>query len=234
MFDTVKFGNALSTLRKNADMTQSEMADKLNLTRQAVSKYERGESFPDISILLMISELFGVTLDKLVSFGGATEGEAAIFEELARGGDVTARDINDVVNLAPLLKPSVLERLSKKFGEQGIDITGVVQLAEYLNNDSVIRLIESASIDELGDELLEKFLPVLNVQSKDMIFAKILEGEMDWRFIKALLPYADYYINHIEAAVVYGALPQEALTLCREYAAARDAKRRAERERQGW
>ncbi|MBQ8551835.1 MAG: helix-turn-helix transcriptional regulator [Clostridia bacterium] len=77
MFDTLRFGNALSALRKNADMTQSEVADKLNLTRQAVSKYERGESFPDISILLLISELFGVTLDKLVSFGGATEGEAA-------------------------------------------------------------------------------------------------------------------------------------------------------------
>ncbi len=46
MFDTRKFGAFLARLRKNADMTQSELADKLNLTRQAISKYERGDSFP--------------------------------------------------------------------------------------------------------------------------------------------------------------------------------------------
>ncbi len=42
MIDTMKFGKALSALRKEADMTQSEVADRLNLSRQAVSKYERG------------------------------------------------------------------------------------------------------------------------------------------------------------------------------------------------
>ena len=60
MFDTMKFGKALSTLRKQADMTQNEVADRLNLSRQAISKYERGESFPDISVLVMIAELFNV------------------------------------------------------------------------------------------------------------------------------------------------------------------------------
>lgn len=50
MFDTMKFGKVLSTLRKRADMTQNEVADRLNMSRQAISKYERGESFPDISV----------------------------------------------------------------------------------------------------------------------------------------------------------------------------------------
>ena len=68
MFDTMKFGKALSTLRKQADMTQNEVADKLNLSRQAISKYERGESFPDISVLVMIAELFHVTLDQLINY----------------------------------------------------------------------------------------------------------------------------------------------------------------------
>lgn len=44
LFDIVKFGKALSRLRKQADMTQNEVADRLNLSRQAVSKYERGVS----------------------------------------------------------------------------------------------------------------------------------------------------------------------------------------------
>ena len=76
MFDTMKFGKALSTLRKEADMTQNEVADRLNLSRQAISKYERGESFPDISVLVMIAELFNVTLDQLINYGEPTKGES--------------------------------------------------------------------------------------------------------------------------------------------------------------
>ena len=61
----MKFGKALSTLRKQADMTQNEVADRLNLSRQAISKYERGESFPDISMLVMIAELLMLRLINL-------------------------------------------------------------------------------------------------------------------------------------------------------------------------
>ena len=66
MFSTQKFGGYLSRLRKERDMTQSELADKLNLTRQAVSKYETGDSFPDVSILVSIANIFHVTLDELI------------------------------------------------------------------------------------------------------------------------------------------------------------------------
>lgn len=65
MFSTKKFGGYLSRLRKSADMTQSELADKLNITRQAVSNYERGDSFPDVSILVLIADIFGISLDML-------------------------------------------------------------------------------------------------------------------------------------------------------------------------
>ena len=135
MFDTMKFGKALSTLRKQADMTQNEVADRLNLSRQAISKYERGESFPDISILVMIAELFNVTLDELINYGEPTKGESAILENVAKGNaDIIAENIADVVNLAPLLKPSILTKLSHQFEKQGIDISDIITLAEYLND----------------------------------------------------------------------------------------------------
>lgn len=125
--------------------------------------------------------------------------------------------IADMVNLAPLLKPSILARLSQKFQEQGIDISYIVVLAEYLNDETVMQLIENATFDEISDELLEKFIPMLNHQSKEVIFQKILDGEMDWHFIKVLLPYAGYITTHIEAAVVEGVLPQEVLGILNDY-----------------
>ena len=218
MFDTIKFGKALSTLRKEADMIQNEVAEKLNLSRQAISKYERGETFPDISVLVMIAELFGVTLDGLINFGEPTKGESSILKNIANGNaDVVAENIADVVNLAPLLKPSVLTRLSQKLGEQGIDISDIVILAEYLNDETVMKLVENASCNEISEEILEKFIPMLSVRSKEVIFQKILDGEMDWHFIKALLPYAEYIRTQIEAAVVAGVLPWEALALLKDY-----------------
>ena len=113
MFDTIKFGKALSTLRKQADMTQNEVADRLNLSRQAISKYECGESFPDISVLVMIAELFRITLDQLIAYGEPTRGESSILKNVAKGNaDIVAENIADVVNLAPLLKPSVLTKVA--------------------------------------------------------------------------------------------------------------------------
>lgn len=218
MFDPMKFGKALSTLRKRADMTQNEVADRLNLSRQAISKYERGESFPDISVLVMIAELFDVTLDELIGYGDPTGGESSLLQSIAQGiSDVVAENIADVVNLAPLLKPSILEKLSQQFERQGIDISAIISLAEYLNDDAVVRLIETATFDDIGDELLARFIPMLNRASKEAIFQKILNGEMDWHFIAALLPYADYITTQIEAAVVAGALPREALDILAEY-----------------
>mgnify|MGYP004627144807 FL=1 len=218
MFDTVKFGKALSTLRKQADMTQNEVADNLNLSRQAISKYERGESFPDISVLVVIAELFGITLDELIGYGEPTGGESSILQNAAKGNaDIVAENIADVVNLAPLLKPSVLTKLSLQFERQGIDISDIIILAEYLNDDSVVKLIETATFDDINDELLAKFIPMLNNASKEAIFQKILDGETDWHFIKALLPYADNITTQIEAAVVAGALPREALDILKGY-----------------
>ncbi len=56
----------LIELRQASGMTQFDLAEKLNYTDKAVSKWERGESLPDVSILLKIADLFGVSLDFLV------------------------------------------------------------------------------------------------------------------------------------------------------------------------
>ncbi len=56
----------LTALRKEMHLTQAELAEKINYTDKAVSKWERGESVPDIEILKKLADLFGVPLDYLV------------------------------------------------------------------------------------------------------------------------------------------------------------------------
>lgn len=67
-------------LRKQAGMTQLDLAEKLNYSDKAVSKWERGDSVPDIAVLKEIADLFGVTVDYLLKEDHAAEEEAARLE----------------------------------------------------------------------------------------------------------------------------------------------------------
>ena len=60
-------GSKLSQLRRAGGLTQEEMAEKLGVSAQAVSKWETDASCPDISQLPKLAELFGVTIDELFS-----------------------------------------------------------------------------------------------------------------------------------------------------------------------
>ncbi len=53
-------------LRKNANMTQAELAEKLSYTDKAISKWERGESIPDVLVLKQLADLFQVRVDDLL------------------------------------------------------------------------------------------------------------------------------------------------------------------------
>ena len=66
LMDQEKIGKFIKKLRKDNNLTQDELAKKLGVTYQAVSKWENGKSIPDIAILKTISELFNVNIDELL------------------------------------------------------------------------------------------------------------------------------------------------------------------------
>jgi len=60
-------GKRIAALRKEKGMTQEELAEKLGVSPQAVSKWENGQSCPDISLLPRLAAIFGVTTDLLLT-----------------------------------------------------------------------------------------------------------------------------------------------------------------------
>ena len=64
--DAENIGEKLADLRKQSNMSQEQLADKLNISRQAVSNWERNKSQPDIPAILKICGLFGVGVDELI------------------------------------------------------------------------------------------------------------------------------------------------------------------------
>ncbi len=61
-----ELGARLQKLRRQAGMSQQELADQLHVSRQSISKWELGTATPDLDNLVRLSELFGVSLDELV------------------------------------------------------------------------------------------------------------------------------------------------------------------------
>lgn len=64
--DKVKFGAFVAALRKERGLTQKEMADRLCISDKAVSKWETGNSIPDVTMLIPLAELLGVTVTELL------------------------------------------------------------------------------------------------------------------------------------------------------------------------
>lgn len=63
---TIELANKLTKLRKEHGYTQEELASKLNVSRQAVSKWERGEASPDTDNLIELAKLYDISLDELL------------------------------------------------------------------------------------------------------------------------------------------------------------------------
>ena len=62
----MKFNEKLVKLRKKAGFSQEELGNKLNVARQTVSKWELGETTPEMDKLVKMSEIFNITLDELI------------------------------------------------------------------------------------------------------------------------------------------------------------------------
>lgn len=68
------FCHNLIQLRKLNQLSQEDLAEKVDVSRQTISKWETGESVPDIEKSKLLAEIFGVTLDDLVNFESKEDG----------------------------------------------------------------------------------------------------------------------------------------------------------------
>ena len=93
---TIEIADRLIKLRKEHGYSQEELADKLGLSRQAVSKWERAEASPDTDNLICLAKLYGVSLDELLSTDDDVE---TIVEEQVKDKEVKVEKSGDSVHV---------------------------------------------------------------------------------------------------------------------------------------
>ena len=106
----MEFNNKLYDLRKQNGFSQEEFANRLNVSRQTVSKWEVGDSTPDLEKLVAISDLFEISLDELV-----LDKAAVSSEETSSKSEVLSE-----------LKEKLLTDENKKRAKKGFKIAGII------------------------------------------------------------------------------------------------------------
>lgn len=94
------FSEQLNKYRKEAKMTQEELAEKCDVTRQAVAKWESGESIPDVYKISQIAGIFNISLEKLV-WGEDKDGSAKVIAK-----DIYMQFIENLEELKYVMKSS--------------------------------------------------------------------------------------------------------------------------------
>lgn len=142
-------GNRIAKYRKQKGMTQEELASKLGVSSQAVSKWENDASCPDISLLPQLCRILGISADELLS--GKTDEVKLVpveerkgFDELTLRVKVNSSDGDNVRVNIPLSLVTVCM-------EMGVDVTSNVNLGGMKNVDlrKILDLVERGVIGKL-------------------------------------------------------------------------------------
>ena len=143
------FGQRFSRLRKQRGLTQEELGEKVGLSGQAVSKWENDASMPDVSLLVVLSEILGVSLDELLGKQQpitrvVPEGERKDVNDLVLKIRVDSADGDKVtVNL-----PMGLVKVGIAMGMSTPQIKGNAALEE-IDFEQVIKLVEAGLMGEI-------------------------------------------------------------------------------------
>lgn len=108
----MEFNNKLYELRKQKGFSQEELANRLNVSRQTISKWEVGESTPDMENLVAISELFEISLDELV------------LDKVPEEADTSAQVVKS--EFYSDIKENVLTDENRKKAKKGLKIVAIV------------------------------------------------------------------------------------------------------------
>lgn len=133
MFDMTKVAANIAKLRKEKGFTQMALADKLGISFQAVSNWERGISMPDISKLGELAELFEVSIDEILGNERGTE----ITEKVIKSEPVCDISIKEIEEVAPILYAEQVEELMEGMDEPEITAEDMASVAPFVSQNFI-------------------------------------------------------------------------------------------------
>ena len=205
MIDNRQVGNCIAKLRQGRNMTQQQLAAALNVSHQAVSKWENGAALPDIQTLMALTKLFGVTVEQLMSGeipqaqperARSQEDRFQSFGSFVNGvmSDIGSLFRSESTEKAPEAddgsKEAVLEDETPQEAEQqsaDIDLSSLLEMAPFMSKAAVQDMLANVR-RRLEPEEIAKFAPFVE---SDFLETLIRQNccEMNWDTLRRVAPF---------------------------------------------
>lgn len=189
MIDNVVTGRKIAELRLSRGLTQQQLASILGVSHQAVSKWESGQALPDIQIMLMLTQFFGITIEQLITEReelpqqpeqtaqelrqDQTEQEQN--EDACKDREVKVMNIQQLLQMAPFMSKEVVEEIALGLAEP-LNAVQLARLAPYIRPECLEKLMEKHA-PQLDWDTLRRLAPFMSREAVDTIARKIADGE---------------------------------------------------------
>jgi len=186
MFNMTNIGKKISNLRKEKNLTQVELADRLGVTYQAVSNWERGDSMPDIAKLSDLAEVFEISIDELLGHSKQT----VIIQDILEDKKVAVKDLDEetIEDVLPLVKPDQVE---KNVDYSGVTFDQLLSIAPFLNEEILDGIVQEL-IDEIKIRDIVRIAPFLATETvNQIVLSNYQKEDFNVRDIAGFMPFVD-------------------------------------------
>lgn len=166
--DPKKTGTIICDARKNMNMTQKELADKLYVSDKAVSKWERGLCFPDISVLIPLTEILNISLC-----------------DLLRGERMKKSEVEETLKNTISYSNNELKRNKKKYTiissiiVLGVVILSVLSLILISKNNDIVGIVDRDTIYDIS--CYSDYITSVESKDSDKIELIIMKLPLSWK-----------------------------------------------------
>lgn len=201
MIDNRTVGRTIAKLRQAKGMTQQQLAAAMNVSHQAVSKWENGAALPDIQTLVELTQLFGITVEQLLN-GEVPEtrledrDEDAFSERVHSIGSFVNNVINDIgsalksENKSENKESEVNEPVENSATEEtqaNVDLQKLLEMAPYMSKSAVSEMLEKCGRKLTAAEIA-RFAPFVDPSCLEKLIRES-EGEISWDSLRKLAPF---------------------------------------------
>ena len=213
MIDNIAVGKTIAKLRQNKNMTQQQLAAALNVSHQAVSKWETGAALPDVQTLMELTRLFGITMEQLLD-GEVPEDRieppkpASPFEEpLQNIGNFVGNIVNGIfrpqkkeepegaeAGEAPESEPEYEDAPEPGDSEgsaegesEAFDVQRLLQMAPFMSKAAVDELLLE-NRDKLTAADIARFAPFASQECLEKLIQNN-ESQINWDVLRRVAPF---------------------------------------------
>ena len=204
MIDNRTVGKTIATLRQAKGMTQQQLAAAMNVSHQAVSKWENGAALPDIQTLVELTQLFGITVEQLLNGEipeARLENGTSFDEHIQNIGNFVGGVIDDIGNIFRS-EPSAAPQTPNDDGAAEVEVVGdgeeqdpqknfdlqkLLQMAPFMSKGAVADMLKNCK-EKLTAADIAAFAPFVDSACLEKLIREC-EPEISWDTLRRIAPF---------------------------------------------